>query len=255
MLRREKTLALILSLSLPSIATATSITGELGFYYGNQNINGWIETIGDGDKVDLEEDLNFDNKGSYFINLKLRHGLNTKFIPNFYFQYTRLNFEKGGNLRRNIKYAGKNISAGAINSKFQFDHYDFIFAVRTLSSPKFQMDMGLALRYIDFDSKISSSTTTAQKDEKIYIPMLYMLINLQPSDFVSFIFEEKMISYKDNNVSDLNVEIRFKLKNFGMFAPYVSMGYRYEVFSLDDVKNLKSTITINQPYLGVGINF
>jgi outer membrane protein len=231
------------------------VGGDLGFYINNQNIGGWIETDDDG-KIDVEDDLGFDDKGSYFVNLRVRHNIPIPYLPEFYVQYNRVKHSVGTTLRRNITYNGTTFNAGDnINSTLKMDHWDFVLPFRVLKNDKVDLRMGLNIRYINYDTKIASATTTATKTKDIYIPMFYMGVDVDVSPDIKLLFEEKFITYSGNNFSDLNVEFRYIPPVLTAMKPFLSVGYKYEVINMDDISGINTAITLNQPYIGAGISF
>jgi outer membrane protein len=231
------------------------IGGDLGFYINNQNIDGWIETKGDG-KVDLQDDLGLDNKGSYFANLRVRHNLPIPYLPEFYVQYNRVKHSAGATLGRSITYAGETFDKGEnINSTIKLDHWDFILPFRVLKNDKVDLRMGLDIRYINYDTQITSDNEVAIKTKDIYVPLFYLGVDVDISPEIKLLFEEKFITYSGNNFSDLNLELRYIPPLLTALKPFVSVGYRYEVINMDDMSGINSAITLNQPYIGAGITF
>jgi len=239
----------IMSISINSVASPI-IGGDIGFYITNQNIDGWIETKGDG-KIDLKNDLGYDDKGSYFVNLKIKHNLPIPYLPAFYIQYNHVKHSGNYNLGRAIKYAGTTIPAGPISSSIELNHWDFVLPFNISKTDKVDLKMGLNIRYINYDTRINSVT----KKKDVYIPMFFLGVSVNVSENIKLLFEEKFMSYSGSNYSDLNFELRYNPSILPMLKPYIAVGYKYEVINMDDVSGINSAITLNQPYLGLGISF
>ena len=240
-------------LSIVSTSLAGSLFGgDIGVYYLNQNISGYIQN--GTSKVDTKTDLGYDNKGTYGVKLSVDNPTGIFFVPNFGFEYMKVDFSGTSTLTRNINYGGANFVPGAITSNLKLNHYDFIFSWNFIKNNKVNLKMGVSIRGYNYDTKIFQGTTVGKKKEDIWVPMFYMSVKVFPSDWLDFIFSEKVMSYSGNSFSDLDVGVRFYPIN-SVFKPFVSIGYKMEAFSLDDTKGISSSLTFNQPYVGIGMSF
>ncbi len=230
---------ILLSLGVLALFSSSSfagsllgIGGDLEVYYINQNISGWVQHGKNGTKYDVKNNLGYDNKGSYGVKLSVDNPTGIFFVPNFGFEYVKVDFGGG-------------------NSYLKLNHYDFIFSWNFIKNDKVDLRMGAAIRGIKYDVQIDP---TNKKKEDIWVPMFYMSVKASPATWIDFIFSEKVMSYSGNNYTDLNVEARFYPVN-AIFKPFVSIGYKNEAISPDDTKGISATITLNQPYIGVGMAF
>lgn len=250
---RKKVLHLgVVALFSSSSFAGSLLGGDIGVYYLNQNISGWIQN--GTSKVDTKTDLGYDNKGTYGVKFSIDNPTGIFFVPNFGFEYMKVDFSGTSTLSRNINYGGTNFVPGTITSNLKLNHYDFIFSWNFIKNDKVDLKMGVSIRGYNYDTKISQGATVGKKKEDIWVPMFYMSVKVSPSDWLDFIFSEKVMSYSGNNFSDLDVEARFyPIKS--VFKPFVSIGYKMEAFSLDDTKGISSSLTFNQPYVGIGMSF
>ena len=249
------------TLSILSIITITSssfsaplLGGDISFYYLNQNISGWVQTKNES-RVDVKSDLGYDNKGSYGFKLAIDNPTGIFFVPNFGLEYMKVDFSGSSSLKRNITYGGTTFNNGEnIKSNLKLNHYDFIFAWSFINNNKVDLRMGVSIRGIKYDTKITSPGKIGKKKEDIWVPMFYMNVKVTPASWFGLVFTEKVMSYSGNNYSDLDVEARFYPVN-SVFKPFVSVGYKKEAFSLEDTKGISSALTFDQPYVGVGMSF
>ena len=247
---------ILVTLSLVAISSSSFagslFGGEIGVYYLNQNISGWIQN--GTSKVDTKSDLGYDNKGTYAVKLSIDNPTGIFFVPNFAFEYMKVDFSGTSTLARNIDYGGANFVRGTITSNLKLNHYDFIFNWSLIKKEKVDLRMGLSIRGYNYDTTIVQGNTVGKKKEDIWVPMFYMSVKASPSSWLDLIFTEKVMSYSGNNFSDLEIEARFYPIN-SIFKPFVSIGYKKEGFSLDDTKGISSAITFDQPYIGLSMSF
>ena len=238
-----------------NIANAVPLfDGELEVGVMKQKPKGWIQYK--GDRVDLKDDLRFDDETKFFAKAKIEHPI--PLLPNIYLQYIPMDFK--GDTNKTFTFDNKTYSVN-VHTEVQLDHYDIGFyynvpMVSALTSGVFDAEVGLLLRIIDFEAKVSSpGQPTSSTSFTAPIPMLYGSVSITPIDLISVVVEGKGIKYSDNYYYDLLGEIRISPLNGIVMKPYISLGYKVERLRIDDVDDTYSDIRIKQPYLAIGVNF
>jgi len=249
---------ILTTLSLVAISSSSFagslFGGEIGVYYLNQNISGWIQN--GTSKVDTKSDLGYDNKGTYGVKLSVDNPTGIFFVPNFAFEYMKVDFSGTHKpSQASFNYGGATFkNKGDVTSNLKLNHYDFIFNWSLIKKEKVDLRMGISIRGYNYDTKIVQDNTVGKKKEDIWVPMFYMSVKASPSDWLDLIFSEKVMTYSGNNFSDLDIEARFYPIS-SIFKPFISIGYKKEGFSLDDKKGISSALTFDQPYIGLGMSF
>lgn len=243
-----------LSLAIFGFSTALPlVNGEISVGYMQQKPNGWLQY--DGDTVDLKKDLGFDDENKGFVKAKLE--LPIPLIPNIYLQYIPMDFK--GDRNTTFRFDGKTFT-GNVHSEVTLDHYDIglyynVPMISAMTSNVFDAEVGLIVRVIDFEAKVSDGTNSSKTDFTAPIPMLYAGLTINPFNFLSIVGEAKGITYNDNYYYDFSGELRFKFINAVVFKPFISLGYKIERLRIDDIDNTYGDIRIEQPYVSFGINF
>ena len=227
--------------------------GEISVGVIQQKPDGWLNYK--GTTVDLRDDLGLDDETKFFAKAKIEHPI--PFLPNIYLQYTPMDFS-GDRITAfvfdNTPYAGR------VHTEIQLDHYDIGFyynlpMVSTMTSGVFDAEVGVFLRVIDFEAKVSDGVRTSTADFTAPIPMLYGSITINPFEFVSIIAEGKGITYNENYYYDFSGEVRLTPFSAVVMKPFISFGYKIERLRIDDVDDVYSDIRIKQPFISMGINF
>lgn len=237
-----------------SVANAVPLfDGELSVGVMQQKPDGWLNYR--GSTVDLRDTLGFDDKTKFFAKAKIEHPI--PFLPNLYLQYTPMDFD--GDRITAFTFDRKTY-VGRVHTELQLDHYDIGFyynlpMVSTMTSGVFDAEVGLFIRVIDFQAKVSDGVRTSTADFTAPIPMLYGSLTINPIEFVSIVAEGKGITYNDNYYYDFSGEVRLTPFSAVVMKPFISFGYKIERLRIDDIDDVYSDIRIKQPYVAMGISF
>lgn len=251
-----KRLSLGLGVFILSVGVANAVPlfdGELSVGVMKQKPDGWLKYR--GNSVDLKNDLGFDDETKFFAKAKIEHPI--PLLPNIYLQYIPMDFK--GNTTKTFTFDNKTYSRN-VHTEVQLDHYDIGFyynipMVSAMTSGVFDAEVGLLLRIVDFEAKVSDGTNSSSKSLTAPIPMLYGSVTVAPIDLVSVVVEGKGIRYSDNYYYDFSGELRLTPFNAVVMKPYIAVGYKIERLRIDNADDVYSDIKIKQPYFSVGINF
>ena len=226
---------------------------DAGVGYWRQDPSGDIQSK--GESLSIKDELNFDKKDRPFGRLKVETPVA---IPNLYLMGTPLRFEGAG--LKNVSFQFGDIIFNqnvAFDSEIKVDHYDIalfyslpFLKIATLG--KFNVEVGLNARIIDFEATIKQDTLNTSETESftLPIPMLYVGFQLRPIKLFSIEVEGRGIVYQSNHYYDAIG--RIKVSPFSPF--YFAGGYRYEDFEID-YNDVIGSIKVQGPFVEVGLEF
>ncbi|EDP75831.1 TIGR04219 family outer membrane beta-barrel protein [Hydrogenivirga sp. 128-5-R1-1] len=208
-----------------------------------------------GDKVDVKDGFGLEKETKPFARAKVELPI----VPNLYLQYIPMKFE--GQKTRTFTYGGYTFS-GDVKTDVKLDHYDVglyynIPLVGTATAGLLDPELGINVRIINFDGKVTELSTnhTESKSVTIPVPMVYAGLGLN-LPFVSLIGELRGITYSGSKYYDITAEARLKPISIpGMASFFVGAGYRYERLELDDVGDVTADIKIKSLFANVGVAF
>ena len=241
-------IAAVLAIMLvPAASWAIGIEAAIGMW--QQSPTGTIEY--QGDVLDLGDDLGIEDEKRMTGRVKLDM---PALIPNIYLMGTQMNFE--GTATSNFDFGGVPFSGG-IESELVLDHYDIAFYygvpfLSTLSADKLNLEAGLNIRAMDFEAKVREVVSGKVKSESLslVVPMIYVGLQIRPTDKFAFEFEGRGISYSGNSYYDAIA--RVKLKPLG--PVFVAGGYRYQTLKVDE-DDIVADLTFEGPFVEAGFEF
>ena len=241
-------IAAVLAIMLtPAASWAIGIEAAIGMW--QQSPTGTIEY--QGDVLDLGDDLGIEDEKRMTGRVKLDM---PGFIPNIYLMGTQMNFE--GTATSTFDYGGVTFT-GDIESELVLDHYDIAFYygvpfLSTLSADKLNLEAGLNIRAMDFEAKVTEvlSGTVESESLSLVVPMIYVGLQIRPTDKFAFEFEGRGISYSGNSYYDAIA--RVKLKPLG--PVFVAGGYRYQTIKVDEDDTVVD-MTFEGPFVEAGFEF
>ncbi len=247
----------VLALIAVPVKNAFAFFGlEAGVGYWRQSPSGTMEykpLTGTTGNVDLKNDLNLGDKSQAFVRVKAELPL---VLPNLYFMATPMSFDGSGRLNRTISFGGEPFTVGTdVQSKLTLDHYDLalyypIPLLKTATLGLLNVELGLNARQINFDGRITSSTTSASKKITIYVPMIYAGIQVKPISALSIEGEIRGISYGSSSYYDYIG--RLKIMPVGPL--FISGGYRAEQAKIDQ-SDVKTDVKFSGPFIEAGVSF
>ncbi len=243
----------LLTLFVPAIASAIGIEASIGAWY--QDPEGYVsyKPLTSSDRLDIDQNLNYDKETKVFGRLKIDMPL---VIPNIYFMATPSRFDGRGQ-KASFNFGGKSFTSDPFDSEVQLDHYDIalyygIPGLKTLTLGILNVELGLNARIIDFYAKVDQPTTgiTASKSATIPVPMVYAGVQIKPVDLLKIEAEVRGIAYSSNHYYDIIG--RLKVAPFGPL--FIAGGYRYEDIKMD-YSDIESELKLKGPFLEAGIEF
>jgi hypothetical protein len=203
-----------------------------------------------GTKIDLEQDLNFDNSKQPIgeIGISLGDSL-------FTIAYTPLSFSGNGSLTRPINYNGQIFTAGStVTSKFKADIIDvgytyYLVNMDDLPS-RFQLGIETAAKIVIVKSSMAGGGINSTKNITVPIPTLGLRGRIALADFIGIVGRVGYLGYAGNTFLDADAQIEFSpLPTVGIYA-----GYRYINLKVD-TRGVFADTTFNGPYAGAFFRF
>ena len=203
-----------------------------------------------GTRIDLEQDLNFDNSQQAIGEVAISLGdsmISVAYIP--------IDFSGSGVLTRNINFNGQSFGLGTtVTSTFKADIIDagytyYIVNMDDLPS-RFQLGIETAVKTITAKTTMTSAVTNTSKNVTIPIPTLGLRGRVALADFIGVVGRVGYLGYSGNSFLDADVQIEFSpLPTVGIYA-----GYRHLKLELDTNGFFAST-TFSGPYAGAFFRF
>lgn len=240
-------------------------SNALAFFGADIAVGGWQQTptgtfgYKSLDTLNLKDDLKYDTKTAVSARAKVELPL---ILPNVYVMYTPMSFDGTGSKAVNFTYGNQTFSStAAIQSKLTLDHIDLalfypIPLLKTATLGKLNAELGLNARKIDFKgtitgkSTITNVTETESKSQTIYVPMLYVGVQVKPISLIALEVEARGIGNGANHYYDYMGRLRIN----PLPLVFVAAGYRSEDIKLD-VSDIKAAIKFSGPFAEVGLSF
>jgi len=254
----KKILILCLSV-LTLMATALPAQGfEAGVraYYWFPSLDGDIKYSDNslaGTKLDLEDDLGFDDEyypfGEIFLGLGDHH---------LSFSFYRADYDGRETLDQDINFGGETFTAGdRIKSSLDYDVYDLTYQYDVLDLENVLAGFSLGLvgrvRVLDLEAEIRSETTgqSEKEDYTLPVPMLGLNFHL---GILADILEARILAtgmgYWDGYMVDAQAELSFTP------IPFVDIHAGYRTFFVDvDTNDLELNYNTSGLYAGISVSF
>ncbi len=211
------------------------------------------------DKLDIEDDLNYDREYKAFGRVKAdMPGL----FPNIYVIATPMKFEETGSKSTDFTFGDETFNVTfPFDSTVQLNHYDIAlyYSLPFLSigsAGLLNADLGLNARIVDFKAEVTGTDAVTGTDitesEKftIPVPMVYIGLQINPIDMLSFEGEFRGIAYDSNHYYDFIGRVKIRpVKQI-----FVAGGYRYEDVEIDH-DDVMASITFSGPFVEAGVEF
>lgn len=150
-------------------ALADDIKFELGAYRWQADYDGYVQA--DGDRVDLNDDLGFDDDDADTIYAILEHPI--PLLPNLKLQYTQIDTTANGQTPAGFEFDNVVFPAGTpVQSDLDLTHADATLYYQLLDNVV-ELDLGLTIRYVDGSVDIRSAGQTANEKLEVALPLLY----------------------------------------------------------------------------------
>ncbi len=240
-----------LALLLPFSASADIIGVTAGVYNWNQGFSGDLRADKAGDdKIDLEDDLNFDDDNANVFFVALEHPV--PLIPNIRLASTGIDLKETGTVSRTFQYEGKTYTQGSqVKSEVDLSHIDATLYYEILDN-FVSLDVGITARKFDGEAKISDSTQSASSDIDGVLPLLFASARVS-LPFLPGLYaagEVHGIGYGGNSLIDTKVNLGYEI--FGIVG--LELGFRSFALDLEGDDDEEFNMTVDGGFLGVVID-
>ena len=206
-----------------------------------------------GTKLDLEDDLGFDDEyypfGEIFLGLGNHH---------LSFSFYRAEYDGRETLDQDINFGGETYPAGdRIKSTLDYDVYDLTYQYDVLDLENVLAGFSLGLvgrvRVFDLEAEIKSETTGQSEKEAYTVPVPMLGLNFHLG-ILADILEARVLAtgmgYWDGYMVDAQAELSFTP------IPYVDIHAGYRTFFVDvDSNDLKLNYNTSGLYAGITVGF
>jgi outer membrane protein len=245
----------IFILSVPATSNALGIEIAGGAWYQSPSGTLSFDKTTKDDDLDLEDDLNYDDKwqptGRLIIDMPIA-------IPNIYVMATPLKWDENGSKDVNFSFGDESFDADIpFNSELKMNHLDVALFyglpfIRTATADMFNIDLGLNFRLLDFKASIDQKETGIKESQSYFlpIPMIYAGVQIEPFEYAALEFEGRGIGWSSNYYVSLIG--RLKIKPFGPF--FAAGGYRFDKVNID-YQEVDVDTKFQGPFAEVGFEF
>jgi outer membrane protein len=245
----------IFILSIPTTSYALGIEIAGGAWYQSPSGDLSFDQTTNADDLNLEDDLNYDDKWKPIARLKIDM---PGFIPNIYVMATPIKWDESGSKNVTFRFGGETFSADIpFDSELRMNHLDVALFyglpfIGTATGDVLNIDLGLNVRLLDFKAEIEQKETGLKASESYFlpIPMMYAGVQIEPLKYFAFEFEGRGIGWSSFHYVSLIG--RLKVKPFGPF--FVAGGYRYDNVKID-YQDVDVDAEFQGPFAEVGLEF
>jgi outer membrane protein len=246
---------LIAILYIPKTSFAWGLEFAGGAWYQKPSGDMSFDKSTHEDDLDLEDDLNYDDKWKAFGRLIIDVPL---YFPNIYLMYTPMKWDETGNKDVNFNFGGKDFQADIpFDSKLRLNHFDVglfwgLPFIKKATSDVLNIDLGLNVRLMDVKAEVKQKYIGEKESESYFLPlpMIYTGMQVEPSKYFAFEFEGRGIGWTSNYYVSLIG--RLKVKPYGPL--FVAGGYRYDNVKID-YQDLDLDMEFEGPFAEAGLEF
>jgi hypothetical protein len=203
-------------------------------------------------KIDLEDDLDFDDSNEVMAEAALQFGAFRLALG-----YLPLNFSGTANLSQNISFGGETFAAtDTVKGKLDVDIYDLGLTWYVINfddlPTRIQIGPELSLKVLDGEISLSDRTTGMREEISgtVPVPTVGLRGRIGISDYLALIGRVGYVQYNDNSFLDADAQIEFSpLPMVGAFG-----GYRYLDIDVDE-SDFFIDSEFSGPYGGVFVRF
>ena len=239
-------IASLIGLFLPVAAQADTIGVRIGANGWQQNFSGHAKSGSAGDRIEIEDDLGFDDDYGFQGYIAIEHPV--PFLPNVLVQRTVIDDDSNGDL--NGKTFDGVTFPGAVDTTIDLTHTDTTLYYEVLDN-WFSLDLGLTARFFEQGFKIKDQTQSATLDIDQVVPMVYAAVKFDlPLTGLYVGADGNGTQYDDDTLIDVKANIGWE-SSVGLG---VEAGYRYFDVDYEDSKE-EADLTIEGPYAGLFFHF
>jgi len=246
---------LIFILSIPTASFAWGLEFAGGAWYQKPSGNMSFDKSTHEDDLDLEDDLNYDDKWKAFGRLIIDTPL---FFPNFYLMYTPMKWDEPGSKDVNFNFGGKEFHADVdFDSELKLNLFDVALFwglpfIKTATADVLNIDLGLNVRLMDVKAEVEQQDLDIKESISYFLPlpMLYTGVQIKPLKYFALEFEGRGIGW--SSYYYVSLIGRLKVKPYGPL--FVAGGYRYDNVKID-YDDLDIDAKFQGPFAEAGLEF
>lgn len=252
---RLRTMLLFTTVAAVPAATAhADITGiSVGAGVWKQSPEGYVQS--DGDRADVEDDLQIDSETDAFVWADLRHPV--PLLPRLKLQYTPVSMSGDGRVTRSFNFEGTSFGVNEdVSSELQLDQMDAIF-YWTPWSTLVDLDLGVNVKYVDGYAEVErrQSGERERVDFSAPLPLLYARVEARvPGTGLFGGGEGSYLSVDGHRILDVALRAGYRA-DLGAGSVAVEGGWKHQNLRLDDLDDVDADLTIEGPYVGVSARF
>jgi outer membrane protein len=244
--QRLAPLALIATL-IPGLAAADAVGWRIGANAWQQQYEGDVQN--GPSKLDLEDDLGFDDETGYNLYLQIEHPIPV--LPNLMVQRTEMDADATGDVDGFI-FDG-NVYTGEVRSTLDLTHTDGTFYYELLDN-WVNLDIGITGRVFDNGVEITDveSGTKGSLDIDYVIPLVYVAARFDlPLTGLSIGAEAQGVEYDGDSLYDIKLNVAYEFA----FGLGFEAGYRTFELDYEDGDDEFADVTIDGVYGGLFWDF
>jgi outer membrane protein len=235
----------------PKIVSAAGYEIAVGIW--NQEPSGNISDK--GESLGLKDELKYGTELRFSGRIKVE---TPSVLPNLYLMASPMKFEGKGSKDITFTFNNKTFTGGVpFSSTLRFGQYDLALYyglpfIKKGTGGKFNVDIGIDARIIDFKAAISQSITATSESKSLIIPipMIYIGAQFRPIKLIGIEAEGRGTIYDSTHCYDLIG--RAKVRPVGPL--FIAGGYRYEDIKIE-VSDVKGKVKFQGPFAEVGVEF
>jgi len=215
-----------------TLSTADMIGGEVNIGYYSHTPSGVANY--DGDRADIEKDLNWGSEQDIFFKVYFEHPI--PLIPNIKVGYSNFSHEGHGTASKDFSWGGVKLFTleDTVDTKLDLSMSDITLYYEILDN-WLNLDIGVNIKYLDGFIDVETTTEKEHKTFEVPLPMLYAKARFDiPATDVSFQIEGNYVSYDGNTVYDVEMGARYTF----LLGLGVEAGYKAFKLKFDDVDDL-----------------
>lgn len=199
------------------------------------------------DNVSIDNDLGFHDSSFAVMSFSFQHPV--PFLPDFKFQYYKMDQVANGSIPLNKTYDGFN---GDVHTNLDLSNYDLTLYYQLLDN-WVHLDLGLTGKVFSGHINVRQANGTQQSNTSINtaVPMLYAAARFDlPATGLSVGAEGNGIAYSGKHLYDASAYVNYRLVVFNLQA-----GYRQMAMKVDDIDGIGVDVKLHGPYVQVGVAF
>ncbi len=232
------------------ILTSNAQADVLGWRVG---ANGWLQNYegemrANGDSLDLEDDLGYDDEAGFNFYASFEHPV--PLFPNVLVQHTQIDSDGRGSVS-GVSFDGVSLN-GDVASSLDLTHTDITLYYELLDN-WVNFDIGVTARLFEEGAEITDRTSgdKGSLDMDDFYPMVYAELRFDlPFSGWSVGLSGNGTEWDDDSLLDYKLNVAYE---FG-FGLGIEGGYRNFDFEYDDGKDY-ADVTIDGAYAGVYWDF